>query len=255
MEPHVYDQFNELEGTHWWFSARRSYLKAVIERLFPSSGVKQKLEFCEIGCGTGGNIKLLSEFGVVDAVEMNDEAREFVKNKNLDGLRHLSGGHLPDNINLKQKYDAVFALDVIEHVEDDANAVKALEEFITSEGYLITTVPAYQWMWSSHDVANHHKRRYTLSQYSSLLKQAGFKIKYKSYFNTLLFPLAVVDRLGSSKSKSNAAELEATIVKLPPKPINSIFKFIFNIERIWAGRVSMPFGLSIVVVAERDKKL
>lgn len=253
MESHVYDQFNQLEGSHWWFSARRAYLKTIIKRLFPDFKTKDKLEFCEIGCGTGGNIALLSEFAVVDAIEMNDEAREFVKNKKLGGLRHLDSGHLPDNINLEHKYDAVFALDVIEHVEDDANAIKALDRLIAPDGYLVTTVPAYQWLWSSHDIANHHKRRYTLGQYTKLLKKAGFKIKYKSYFNTLLFPLAVIDRLVSRKPGSADAEIVDATIELPSKPINGLFKFIFKLERIWAGRISMPFGLSIIVVAEREK--
>lgn len=248
MESHVYEQFNELENQHWWFKARRAYLERLIGGIFPQGQANKSLEFCEIGCGTGGNLALLSKFAVVDAIEMNENARNAVQAKNIEGLRSVNAGYLPDNLSLKQEYDGVFALDVIEHVEADAAAVKAICRTVGDDGYFISTVPAYQWLWSPHDVANHHKRRYTLKQYTNLLEQSGFKIQYKSYFNTLLFGLAVVDRLLSKNAKKD----EPASLSLPSKPVNSILEFVFRLERLWAGKFSMPFGLSIVIVAQKQ---
>ena len=100
MESHVYEQLNELENQHWWFKARRTYLGKIISGLFTKEKADRAHEFIEIGCGTGGNLPLLCQFADVDAIEMNDSARERVKSKNIEGLRHLNAGYLPDNINL-----------------------------------------------------------------------------------------------------------------------------------------------------------
>lgn len=247
MEQHVYDQFNQLEQQHWWFCARRKYLDQVIKTLqFKNDKPHQ---FCEIGSGTGGNLPMLCHYADVDAVEMNDDARNIIQQKQIAGVQNVLSGHLPDNMSLDKKYDAVFSLDVIEHVEDDKAALVQIKNYINEDGWLVTTVPAYQWLWSAHDEANHHKRRYTKADYCDLLESAGYDVVYASYFNTILFPLAVLERVFSQikSSKENAQE---SVVKLPGKLINSIFTFLFGLESNWAGKLRMPFGLSVVVVAK-----
>jgi len=247
MDQQVYEQFDELEEKHWWFLGRRRYLDKIIQQLEFSNN--DALEFCEIGAGTGGNLAMLCRYAAVDAVEMNDSAREKIELKNVVGVNSVQPGHLPNNIPLSKEYDAVFSLDVIEHVEEDAQALKSLGHFVKEDGWLITTVPAYQWLWSAHDEANHHKRRYTLKSYIRLLEESGYKVEYSSYFNTLLFPLAVIERLVSRAMNSGNAE--TATVKLPHVMINRIFTHLFGVESSWAGKISSPFGLSIVVVAKK----
>lgn len=239
MQQQVYNSFSSLESKHWWFTARRKYLNKVISTFFRG---RSGLEFCEVGCGTGGNLSMLSDYGTVEAVEMNDQAREIVINKNLPKVTQIHSGYLPDNLPLTKKFDGVFALDVIEHVEDDLSALKVLKGCLKSNGYLVTTVPAYQWLWSKHDEENHHFRRYTKGRYVELIESAGYSVCYSSYYNSLLFPLAAVSRLlGGDKEAS---------LKMPPSFINKTFKFIFGVESLWAAKLTIPFGLSIVVVAE-----
>ena len=246
MQQHVYSKFSSLEKTHWWFVARRAFIRKVISYFFQN----KQLEFCEIGCGTGGNLPMLTEFAQVDAVEMNSEARNIIMNKNNNpSLLSINEGHLPNNINLKKTYDGVFSLDVIEHVEDDLSALQSLKPLIKKDGYLILTVPAYQWLWSEHDVANHHYRRYTKAKFEKLIKTAGYEIEYSSYFNTLLFPLAVLSRLFENLFTSKSKPRENTL-NMPSAFTNTIFKRIFSLESCWAGKLKMPFGLSIIVVAK-----
>ena len=248
MEPQVYEQFSQLEDVHWWFCARRHYISSIVKRLFGTD--RQNLTFCEIGAGTGGNLPLLTRFAQVDAVEMNDAARQMIESKSIAGLENLYSGYLPNDMPLLKVYDAVFCLDVVEHVENDVAAVAKLSTYVKDDGYLITTVPAYQWLWSAHDEANHHFRRYTLDSYLELFQNTDLKIVYASYFNTLLFPLAAISRSFQGLSNSASSNSNKSL-KLPNRVINFVLLKIFRLEAIIAGRVKMPFGLSIIVVAQK----
>ena len=246
MEQQVYAELNDLEDKHWWFCARRKYIRSAIQKIF--SG-KEHLEFCEIGSGTGGNLAMLSEFATVDAVEMNTEARRIITDEKSAKLRAIYDGYLPDGLTLNKQYNGVFILDVLEHVKNDSNALIRIRELVTPNGYLIATVPAYQWLWSEHDVANHHKRRYTIANINSVVESAGFEVIYKSYFNTVLFPLAVLSRLWSRIKRIDHKQAESSL-KMPSSILNSALLWIFGLESKWAGRLCIPFGLSIIVIAK-----
>lgn len=248
MNPEVYEEFNELEDKHWWFRARRRYLAKLLDVLGLS---RSRLSVCEIGSGTGGNLKMLTRFYEVDAVEMNDVARTHIASKAISGVNNVLPGYLPDNISLSTRYDAVFVLDVIEHVEHDQQALAKIGDFLNDEGWLVATVPAYQWLWSAHDEVNQHKRRYTKSEFVRLVESAGFEVHYQSYFNTILFPLAAISRLVQSLRKTDEDDKLDASLKMPHKIINYLFYQIFSFERFVAGKVNIPFGLSIAVVAKK----
>ena len=247
MEHHVYDEFHNLEKSHWWFRGRRAYLDKIINKFVDCSN-SIDTKFCEVGSGTGGNLTLLTKFSsTVDCIEMNDHARSIIVNKNIKGVDNIYSGHLPDNIELLEKYDAVFCLDVIEHIDDDFKSVKRLKDLIKNNGVLIATVPAYQWLWSAHDVANHHKRRYTKTTFLELFQNNDFEVIYCSYFNSILLPLAIIDRIiNKFKNSTDKATLNQ-----PIKLINHFFYKIFQIETLWAGKLSALFGLSLVIVVRQ----
>ena len=248
MKQYVYEELNRLENKHWWFCARRLYLEKIIGDLFLS---KQKdLSFCEIGSGTGGNLPLLTKFAQVDSVEMNDIARSLIKEKAVPNVRNVYPGYLPNNMCHVEEYDAVFSLDVIEHIENDHAALVRIKDYLKQDGLFITTVPAYQWLWSAHDDANHHFRRYTKKAYAESLKSAGYEVIYSSYFNTLLFPLAAISRLSENFLRKNKA-LENVTIKMPGKLSNKLLKNIFSVEKYWAGKFEIPFGLSIIIIAKK----
>lgn len=246
MEPHIYQEFKTLESSHWWFCGRRAYLRAIVQRFMGPQG--RDLQFCEVGSGTGGNLGMLGEFATTDALEMNAQARDIIRERNIPNVRSVADGRLPDHVELPPVYDGVFALDVVEHVDDDRAAVRRLAELANEGGKVVLTVPAYQWLWSAHDVANHHKRRYTQKQFVEIVEAAGLKVLYTSYFNSLLLPLAIVSRLAERFVGAKQAGEKATL-GMPPRLLNSVFKWLFSLEKLWAGKLRMPFGLSIVVVA------
>jgi len=106
------------------------------------------------------------------------------------------------------------------------------------------TVPAHRWMWSAHDVVNHHKRRYSKAGLKRLIDGSPLKLDKIGYFNSLLFPLAVAQRLASKLRRKEDADL-----RLPPHALNAALERTFAAERHLIGRLPLPPGLSLFAVA------
>lgn len=244
MEKDFYLQYASVEDKHWWFVARRQIIEQVIANLnLPKNSL-----ILEAGCGTGGNLQMLSRHGRVSAMELDEIACQLANQRQVTPVKP---GSLPDNIPFALQYDLILILDVIEHLDDDFSALKALYYKLKPGGYLLITVPAYQFLWSEHDEINHHKRRYRLKGLKEVVKKAGYQIHYESYFNTFLFPLvAIVRTLGKLLPKQNNNQLSSDLV-LPSKPVNQFFKWLFASERYFIDRFSLPFGVSILLLARK----
>lgn len=241
MDRNTYERMSELEERHWWFSARRSIIEALINRLLATGNEKMILE---AGCGTGGNIAMLQKFGHVDAFELDENARQDAINRT--GI-DIQFGALPHTIPFKHdQYDLIGLFDVLEHVEEDAIALYELSKYLNAKGKILITVPAFPSLWSKHDDRHHHFRRYTQSSLELVAQEAGLQVLYVSYFNTGLFPLAVVTR-----TVKRLLHLETPDDKLPGVFINTLLMYIFGLERHLLGRFRLPFGLSLLAVLER----
>jgi SAM-dependent methyltransferase len=240
MERAAYDRMRSLETTHWWFLGRRH----VLAKLLAGLGLPPRARILEAGCGVGGNIEMLAGFGRVDAFEPDGPSRQYVSDRT--GLTPAEG-FLPDQVPYKPaSFDAVCAFDVVEHVEDDRGSVAAMADLVAPGGYLVLTVPAYQWMWSAHDEVHHHKRRYTKAEILKIVRAAGVEPVKASYFNAILFPLAAAVRLAK-----RAARIDSADDKLPAAPLNTVFRKIFSAEAAWLTRHDLPFGLSVIVIGRR----
>lgn len=244
MDQNFYLQYSKVEDKHWWFVARRQIIDGVIRRL----GLPQDGKILEAGCGTGGNLAMLSRHGEVTAMEVEPIACELANQRQLTLVKP---GRLPDIIPFTDDYDLIVALDVIEHIDDDLAALKALHSRLKTGGWLIITVPAYQFLWSNHDEINHHKRRYRRHQLSRLIQNAGYKVTYSSYFNTLLFPLVLLNRMLQKILKIESKAEISDDLKLPSPPINQILRQIFASESNLMRSFSLPFGVSIITIARK----
>lgn len=238
MNPEAYEVMARTEDRHWWFAGRRRILASVIETLEPGPAA----QILEIGAGTGGNLGMLRHFGEVDAVELDDYARAKALEKTGVPVRK---GHLPDGLPFDGAgFDLVCLFDVLEHVEDDVAALQALREQLKPGGRIVLTVPAHPWLWSGHDVKLHHYRRYTAEALRQCCETAGCRVERMSYFNLLLFPLAVAARLADRllpRKKSLGEEP-------PAEPINRAFLTLFASEARWLRRFDLPYGVSLLAV-------
>ena len=241
MERAVFDRMAELDGEHWWFVARRRILASLIKRVVQT---RKGARILEIGCGTGHNLVMLGEFGALDACELDSTARELAS---LRLGRPVLEAKLPDlSMFEPNSYDLIALFDVLEHVADDLSALTAIRGLLRPGGALLMTVPANQWMWSAHDVAHHHHRRYSKPRLAQLFGKAGYEVQLHSYFNSLLFPLIAIARLvGKTRRDASADDV------LPSAPVNALLKWVFGLEAGLVGRMPMPFGVSLVAVLRR----
>ena len=238
MERAVFDRMAELDGRHWWFVARRRILADLIEREIP---LPSDARILEIGCGTGHNFGMLGQFGSVDAIEVDDAARALassrlgreVRSAPLPGLPGIPDG----------SYHLIALLDVLEHIEEDGASLASIGHKLAPGGRILLTVPANQWMWSAHDTAHHHHRRYSKAGLRRVIEQAGLKIELLSYFNSLLFPVAAGARI-AGKLRGKAASDDA----MPSAPVNKVLETVFGLERHIVGRVPLPAGVSLVAI-------
>jgi len=238
MERVVYQQMAELDDRHWWYRARRRILAELIRRevRLPVDG-----RILEIGCGTGHNLQMLSGFGHVDGLELDDEAAA-LSEKRLG--RGIIRSPLPELDGVSNDYDLIGAFDVIEHIEDDRAALAAIATKLKPGGKFMMTVPAHPWMWTAHDVANHHKRRYSKRSLRALVEGSPMRLQKIGYFNSLLFPVAVAERTVSKLRGKDDGD-----VSLPPALLNRTLEAVFASERYLVGRLPLPPGLSLFAVA------
>ena len=240
MDRVVYDRMAAHDSTHWWYRARRDILADYLARF---GNLPAGARILEIGCGTGHNLPMLSRFGDVEAIEIDPAARE-IAGERLG--KPIGAAPLPELPGVPRgAYDLVAVLDVVEHIEDDVAALKAMAECLARGGKILIAVPAHAWMWSAHDVVNHHHRRYSKATLKKAIGEAGLRPRKLGYFNSLLFPLAATARVvGRLTGRDDSDDSP------PPPLVNSLFERIFRLERHMVGRVPMAPGVSIVTLAE-----
>jgi SAM-dependent methyltransferase len=238
VEAVVYDQHAALEQTHWWFQGRRHILAAVLrERLGAHSSGR---EILDVGSGTGEMLDMLSEFGAVRGLDISSKAIAYCRDRFGNTVDVRLGG-IPDDL---VTADVITAFDVIEHVEDDVQALRRIRAHLPSGGVFVCTVPAFEFIWSDHDEVNHHRRRYRRRGLRQRLESAGFEVEQLTYFNTLLFPAVVVIRL----LRHRTGGIPQSDMAALPGWVNRFLFHLFSFERRLLCRWSLPFGVSLLAV-------
>jgi SAM-dependent methyltransferase len=243
MDRSAYDRYFELDQRHFWRVARREMVLDLIARHRPRDGALRLLD-------VGGACSLISRemtrYGDVTVVEPDAETADFARRElGLD----VRKGSLPDQMPVEGPFDVITLLDVLEHIEDDSAALRAVIELLCPGGLLLVTVPAVPWLWSGHDVSVHHKRRYMRPGLRRLLEGGGLLIERLSYHTSLLFPVIAAQR---AVSRLHGVDPNAKYdVKIPPAPINALFRGIMEIEGRILRHAELPIGSSLVAVCRR----
>lgn len=240
-----YEDLYRSEAGSFWFRSRQRIIENLVQKYLHD----RLAEFFEVGCGTGFVLKGLSRFENLrlTGAELNLSGLKWAKQR-LTGidLLQLDVTRLP----FKNRFDAIGAFDVIEHIDDDVLALQNMYAALKAGGFLLLTVPQHQFLWSQADEFGLHKRRYSRKELLQKLKQAGFAIRFISSFIFILFPALYIARL-FKHSKQKPATLAVCELNLP-RYIDFLGEWLMRLEEklINAG-FSFPWGGSLVVVAQK----
>ncbi len=244
MNPVEYETMFRVEDTHWWYQNLHALLETALQRfLAPAANPACLLD---IGCGTGAALQRLQPLGTAHGLDISTEAIACCRRRGLDRLCRASALDLPYATG---SFDAAVLFDVFCHrqVPDAMLPLREAHRVLRPGGVAIANVPAYQWLYSSHDEAVHTARRFTRKEVLALLREAGFEIAYASHWNTLLFPPIVAVRLARRWLAPAESDLEGARDGL----VNKLLNALLGCERRLMQRTPLPFGLSIFVVARK----
>jgi SAM-dependent methyltransferase len=225
---------------HWWYRGRRRVLRAELDRL-PLAPDPRLLD---AGCGSGRTLDELASYGRVSGIDLSETAVAAARRRGHDDV-HLAAVEeipFPDST-----FDVVTCLDVIEHTRDDQVTLAELLRVTRPGGLLLATVPAYQALWSAHDEANLHYRRYDRSSLRTAARAAGWDLVSDTYFNGLLLAPAAAVRFASRWRSQTRSDLETT-----PQILNGLLELPLRFEsRVLAAGSRLPAGLSLLALLRR----
>jgi 2-polyprenyl-3-methyl-5-hydroxy-6-metoxy-1,4-benzoquinol methylase len=241
MEEIIYQKQRELQNSHWWFRGRKDIVKYILKNIIKNN---HNL-ILDIGSGSGGMISAIKELGTIESVELNKKLFYDLKKMNIKKIYHYDITKKRPN----KKYNIITLFDVLEHIKNDEELLLQINNnLLKKRGVLVITVPAYNWLWTIHDDLNIHYRRYTKKEINRKLKKARLSIIKSTYFMTLLFPLAIASRV-----KIKLFQLKSLDLYMPPFFVNKVLHNIFVFERRIIDKISFPFGLSILIIAQKLK--
>lgn len=221
---------------------RRFILKTLIGKILSETGAVTSRVILNVGAGGGDTSVMLQAFGTVRSVELDQALYSYCRDIRKLEVDLASVLSLPYEEN---SFDMVCLFDVLEHVEEDNAALKELRRVVKPGGYIFMTAPAYQFLWSGHDVVNQHKRRYTRKELNEKAAAAGFTPFYSSYFNSLLFlPVAAMRGIKNLFKRKDPLGDFST----PAGPLNKFLIALFKSEISLLYPRRLPFGVSVFAV-------
>lgn len=245
MQTLEYQKMATLEKSYWWYQGRLHLLGSLLGMYFPGGKVSRILE---VGCGTGEITSFLTNYGSVTAV---DVAAEAIRLTQARGVRDTILGDVNeiDLTTLSGMFDLVVAFDVLEHIQDDVETLRRIRLVLGGGGYFFISVPAHKFLWSEHDEALHHKRRYHSLEITRKLEDAGFTVVKKTYFVCLAFPAIMAYRLfGNLFGRSAYPQTSHVYLSAP---LNRFMISLLKMESSFIKKAGLPFGSTLVVVAKK----
>ncbi|MFQ6134168.1 MAG: class I SAM-dependent methyltransferase, partial [Armatimonadota bacterium] len=243
MSPEEIEKMFRLEDVYWWFVARRRLVSLLLREAVEGGEERRVLD---VGCGTGATMRTLAQHGRVWGVDPSTEALSRCRERGFTALTRGTVEALPFGDN---SFDVVTCLDVLEHVDDEA-ALAELCRVCRPCGWLLLTVPAYRFLWSEHDEALQHRRRYGAGEVRAKLEAAGFRVAWLTYVLALLLLPIALFRLGQRLFRRKRAAAQTAHIMLPDW-LNRLLVRLLDLESRLVRRVSLPFGVSVVCLARK----
>ncbi len=245
MHKEFYAEYFKIEDKHWWFIGRREIFLRLLRRYLPPRRDGQPRQILDVGCGTGTMLQHLTHFGQAQGIDTDAEAVAFCRERGITQVRQVDDPPLPFPDNA---FDLITALDVIEHIDDDAGMLRELYRITRPGGRFLFSVPAYPFLWGPQDEISHHKRRYVAAQIRARVTGAGYRIQRLSYCNTFQFPAIAGVRV-LRPYRPGSADLKSDFMMTRPGPANTLLGKVFALEAPLVERMNLPFGVSIVGLA------
>ena len=247
MQRHPYSIMYEVEGTHWWFVGRRriiaSFVAQICEDLRQEG--RDRPRILDVGCGTGANLEMLSQFGEAEGVDVSPEALEFCRRRGLGSVNQGAAESLPYD---DESFDLVTGLDVVEHLDDDVAGLSEMRRVLRTGGRALLFVPAFMFLWGVQDDISHHRRRYTLPELRGKVERAGLIVERATYANITFFAPIMLGRMimrvtGLRPASENNINVGG---------LNGFLGSVLGTESWWLRRMNLPFGVSAICIAGKD---
>jgi SAM-dependent methyltransferase len=247
MQPDEYRVMFEQEDAHWWYRGLRVLLKGLLAR-YARQGAHSPV-ILDAGCGTGANLELLESYGRALGVDISEQAIAFCRARGIpnDQVIQASVTDLPFRDGY---FDIAVSFDVICNIVDDVGAFTEIARVLKPDGIFVVQLPAYQWLWSRHDVAVGHKWRYTAHGVREKLARAGFVIERLTHVNTLFFPFVATRRVLDRRALENGNAIRSEVTPLP-RAVNGFLSALYTAETRTASRINFPYGLSVIAIARK----
>jgi len=253
MNREYYEQYRQVELNHWWFQGREVVLKSLVRRWLSARTDSSPIRILNVGCATGRSSEWLAEIGHVESVEYDAGCAEMARQ--FTGMA-IQQGSAESLIYSDGSFDLVTAFDVLEHIQKDTVAAAELMRVCAPDGLVLVTVPAFQWLWSDHDLVNQHWRRYRRKELEALFVQASRDgaVAYSGYFNFWLCPVVMAVRLTQRLLKtlglwSDKKPLISDFQRDNQNPMALVLRQLLSSEGrfVGSGRWWFPFGTSAYV--------
>ena len=247
MAQHTYPILYRVEESHWWHVGRRRILESFVAEIVAGMDLRgRRPRILDVGCGTGANLEMLQKFGEAEGVDISADALAFCRERGLPRVRQGAAESLPF---ADATFDLVTALDVVEHLDDDAAGLREMRRVLRREGRALLFVPAFMFLWGVQDDVSHHRRRYTLPELQQAAREAGLEVERATYANlTFFLPIWAGRVLMRATGWRPASENNINVSAL-----NGLFGRVFAAERYWLRRWNFPFGVSALCVARKTE--
>jgi 2-polyprenyl-3-methyl-5-hydroxy-6-metoxy-1,4-benzoquinol methylase len=241
VDPEYIQEYRTLYTKHWWWRAREEAIVSTLRHIQPAGGFGHILD---VGCGDGLLFDRLLEFGEPEGIEPD---ASMLSSRSPHRARiHVCP--FDETFRSDKQYGLILMLDVLEHLSNAVTAVAKVRSLLRPGGMFLATVPAFQLLWTNHDVINHHVRRYTRKTLQEVIEAGGMLVNDEQYwFNWLFVPkltARVIESVFHTQPKNP---------RIPPDWLNRCLYLFSRIENRALGRFPIPFGSSLMALAHKTQ--